>query len=335
MADKNRYKINFRGKEKSKRAIRRITSPKVLPTTLTINGTRYIENYQFSCGNSVPIYEVLTVHGFTQLIGHAKFNNQSYGNIYYRGECKIHDSLKPSLFRTVKKIDPANIRLMSLVQKVINDERMKNELKLSQNDFETDKVKVEGMLQHYGVPTRFIDVVDNHWVALWMGLNKADKPKQICQYYHYIERQVPLIELADGRIAGDDEIFQYVLLLAVPFSNHRTFTGIQISNNYIEVDLRQALPSIFLRPHAQHGLVIRRKVHDTDASKGVEAYDLAPIVVGIIKIRIDRVKQWIGTGELLTQNNLFPPPAYDYGYDLLLKRSDLFDDSVFEIARYI
>ena len=335
MAYKNYHKPTLQGKGKPKKAAPKITSPKVLPTTLSINGTKYVENYQFSCGNSVPVYEVLTVHAFTQLIGHAKFNNQAYGNIYYRGECKLHKSLKPSLFRNVKNPDPATARLMKLIQKIVDDGYMKRELKLSQNDFETAKAKVEGILQHYGVPTRFVDVVDNHWIALWMGLNKADKPKQINQYYHYVERRVPLIELADGKVSYDDELFQYVLLLAIPFAKQRTFTGIQTSNDYIEVDLRQALPSTFLRPHVQHGLVVRQKVHNSDMPKGADAYDLAPAIVGIIKIRIDRVKEWIGTGELLTQNNLFPPPAYDYGYDLLLKRTDIFEDSDFNIARYV
>ena len=315
--------------------LQKMDSPKVWPTTLTINGTKYVGNHEFTCGNSVPIYEVLTVHAFTQLIGHAKFNNQSFGNIYYRGECKLHDSLKPSLFRNIKNPGPSTNRLVRFIQKFIDDEYMQRELKLPANDPETSKTKVEGMLQHYGIPTRFVDVVDNHWIALWMGLNKADKPKQINQYYHYVERQVPLIEIAEGNLSGEEELFQYVLLLAIPFSAQRTFTGIQISDDYIEVDLRQALPSTFLRPHAQHGLVIRRKIHESNQTTGTDAYDLAPAIVGIIKIRIDRVKNWIGTGELLTQNSLFPPAAYDYGYDLLLKRTDLFNDTEFNIAHFV
>ena len=61
---------------------------------------------------------------------------------------------------------------------------------------------------------------------------------------------------------------------------------------------------------------------------------MATNVVGIIKIRIDRAKQWLGNGELLSQENLFPPPAFDNGYDVLLSRTDLFDNN-FTIARYI
>lgn len=90
----------------------------------------------------------------------------------------------------------------------------------------------------------------------------------------------------------------------------------------------------FLRPHAQHGLVLRRKVHQP-TSYGADAYDIAPAVIGIIKIRIDKVHEWMGNGGLLTQNNLFPPPAYDYGYDLLLSRAELFKDSEYSITKYV
>ena len=104
-----------------------------------------------------------------------------------------------------------------MIQRFIGDTHMKRELKLNPNDIDTSKIKIEGMLQHYGVPTRFIDVVDNHWVALWMGLNQTDRPKQYNQYYHYTERSIPLVELAKGDPLPDDLLFKYILLIAVPF----------------------------------------------------------------------------------------------------------------------
>ena len=316
------------------RVAKRTSQPTILPSTLSINGSKYVDTYCFLCGNNVPIYEVHTVHALNQMIGHAKFNNQAYGNVYYRGECKLHDSLKPSLFRDRKNIEKATERISQLIQRFADDPHMQRELKIESRDHDTTKSKIEGMLQHYGVPTRFIDVVDNHWIALWMGLNKTEKLKQYNQYYHYVERSIPLVEFAKGSPTSDDLFFQYVLLMAIPFPNGRTFTGIQSSSDYLEVDLRQALPSTFLRPHAQHGLVLRRKVHQ-HSSNDTDAYDMAHTVIGIIRIRIDKVHDWIGNGALLTQNNLFPPPSYDYGYDLLLSRNDLFDGSDFSIARYV
>lgn len=323
-------------KKRNRKALpQKLESPKKLSTALSINGTALVGEYHFSCGNVVPIYEVDSVHAFNQIIGHAKFNNQAYGNVFYRGECKLHDSLKPSLYRNVKNVEKATQRISELIQNIVDDSHMRTQLKIDGQPFDIAKHKVEGLLQHYGIPTRFVDVVDNHWIALWMGLNRAEKVKQLKQYYHYTERIIPLVELANNQPTIDGDLFQYVILIAIPFSNRQVLSGIQIANDYIEVDLRQALPSIFLRPHAQHGFVVRKKVHNQDYCKGTDAYDIAPSVIGIIKIRIDRVHEWIGTGELLTQNNLFPPPAYDYGYDLLLMRDDLFNQSEFSITRYV
>ncbi|MCI9468342.1 MAG: FRG domain-containing protein [Oscillospiraceae bacterium] len=334
MAYKNIKKQNLNKRYAKKKERKRVDKPKMLPSTLSIGGSQYAGTHHFSCGNDVAVYEVHTVHALNQMIGHAKFNNQSYGNVYYRGECKLHSSLKPSLFRKGKNAERASERISQLIQRFVDDTYMKKELKIVPGDYETSKYKIEGMLQHYGVPTRFIDVVDNHWIALWMGLNQVEKLKQYNQYYHYVERSIPLVEFAKGDPLPDDLLFQYILLIAVPFSENRTFTGIQSSSDYIEVDLRQALPSTFLRPHAQHGFVLRRKVHQP-TSCGTDAYDMAPAVIGIIKIRIDKVREWMGNGTLLSQNNLFPPPAYDYGYDLLLSRNDLFKGSEYSIARYV
>ena len=76
-----------------------------------------------------------------------------------------------------------------------------------------------------------------------------------------------------------------------------------------------------------------RKVVHTDET--IEKYDLATEIVGIIRIRTDRVSRWLGNGSLLTQENLFPAPGYDTGYDVLLQRTDIFKSSEFKIAKYI
>ena len=103
--------------------------------------------------------------------------------------------------------------------------------------------------------------------------------------------------------------------------------SLKVNKNIVKKD-----EVINLRPHAQHGLIVRKKV-TTPCTP--ESYDMASSVVGIIQIRIDRVKEWIGTGALLTQDNLFPAPAYDYGYDLLLQRGDLFEEEEFQIAKFV
>ena len=332
----SKYKVNNTKKSNNPKysrmpKVKRSTELTVIKSSLSPYGCNYCEDYTFSCGHIVPIYEVSSVHALNQIIGYAKFINKSFGDVYYRGECKLHDSLLPSLFRGRSNISAAAASLNGLIRKIINDDRMKKQLNLDISDENSCKLKVEGLLQHYGIKTRFVDVVDNHWVALWMGLNRIQSYKQIQNYYHYKEREIPLIDFIESAKCNETDLFQYILLIAVPGKSQRINNGIFVSDKFYEIDLRQALPSTYIRPHAQHGLVVRKH---TQGGESLEDYDLASNVVGIIKIRIDRVKQWIGTGELLTQNNLFPPPAYDNGYDILLSRNDLFDDD-FNIARYI
>lgn len=156
-----------------------------IKNNLKIAGTDYVGDYSFSNGRDVPIYEVHTIHGLNQMIGYAKFNNNNYGNVFYRGECKLHQSLIPSLFRGCKYTSARTKKLNELLHIIHADDRLERELKLRDADPEKQDIKTEGMLQHYGVPTRFIDVVDNHWIALWMGLHKIQSLKKIGQYYHY------------------------------------------------------------------------------------------------------------------------------------------------------
>ena len=90
---------------------------------------------------------------------------------------------------------------------------MSNELKINRNKIDVEKNKIEAMLQHYGIPTRFIDVVDNHWIALWMGLNYIEHIKQVHTYYHYVERIVSVLDLTSD--SKEKDFYQYILLITM------------------------------------------------------------------------------------------------------------------------
>lgn len=303
-----------------------------LNNRLRIKDTAFVREFKFNNGHSVPMFEVLSMHGLNQIIGSAKFNNKDAANVYYRGECKIHDSLIPSIFRGCIRTSKAK-DLHSLIEKIRHDHKMKTSVKLSGNSSSKaiDTAKVEGMLQHYGVKTRYLDLVDNHWVALWMGNNSHASIKALKDYCHYYQREIPLIDIAERKDFDMESFFQYILLVAIPFSDQVENDGVKISEDFIEVDLRKSLPSVFLRPHAQHGIVVRKKLAN---EKYAADYDMSSQVIGILRIRVDRVKKWLGDGELLSQANLFPPPTSDYGYDILLSRDDLFSENN-KIAKYV
>ena len=195
------------------------------------------------------------------------------------------------------------------------------------------------MLQHYGISTRFIDVVDNHWIALWMGNHVCKRYPQNQTYYRYEQRTIKLADAIRMDVGDVDKLwYQYIILIAVPIRKNYNQRGIWSTSDFIQVDLREALPSLFLRPHAQHGIVVRKRVRDEGVN---DAYDLATNVVGIIKVRFDYSSEWMGQGQLLCQDNLFPPAAFDLGYDILLKRTDIFcnefcnKDTLGEIIKYV
>lgn len=303
-----------------------------LSTEASINGVQYIEDYSFSCGKTAPVFEVSTQHGLNQLLGNAKFVNREYGEVLYRGQCHLYETVMPSLIRGYKQVCSQMNRLRALIELIKNDTLLRKDLKAQNNDI-CDAI-IEGVLQHYGVPTRYIDLVDNHWVALWMGQYEMQKTKSIEEYAHYKKRAILIENIVNGDYLADkkDDLYQNILLLAIPSALGNE--GVTEANGFCRVDLRQALPSIFLRPHAQHGIVVRRKGADKNKA---DFYDIASQVVGIIKIRIDIVDRWLGNGTLLTMENLFPPAAVDYGYDLLLSRSDIFSkagNERFAITRY-
>lgn len=304
----------------------------ILTSKSTAPDTKLVSEYTFECGNKVPIYDVTSMHGLNQLLGHAKFENRDYGDVYYRGQNTLYNTLTPSLFRPwdgcAGKLARGNT-LDDIIGKLMASDKIAGDLKLGDNS-KTNRLKVEGLLQHYGLPTKCIDLVDNHWVALWMGLYQCLKQVKVETYYHYQKREIPIIELINKEKKVEDVLYQYILLLAIPYGT-LTSEGVVISDDYVTVDLRKAVASVFLRPHAQHAIIAERRPHQI---KDTKDFDMAPAVVGIVRLRIDLVDKWLGNGMLLTQENMFPPPSMDKGYGQLLCCQDLLT-SGYELAKYV
>lgn len=307
-------------------------SKKFSPQVVWNISSPYIEKigiHKFEMQHEVPIFDVSDYRALNQLIGYAKFLNAEYGDVYYRGEVHLHQSLLPSISRQPNyyKFEEA---LNVAIKNAIADDKFSNTAKLSGlKGKKNSALIVEALLQHYGYSTHFVDLVDNHWIALWFGLNQFKKIKNLSEYCYYQKRNINPIELVTAK---DPEagIYQYMLLVAVDNNAAPVERGICVGNEIITINLRSALPSTFLRPHAQHGLVVRRNIHESTAS-----FDISSNVVGIVRLRIDNVISWIGSGNLLESANLFPSPAYDYGYEILLHRKDLFENEYHKIAQYI
>ena len=73
--------------------------------------------------------------------------------------------------------------------------------------------------------------------------------------------------------------------------------------------IRKEIPSHFIRPHVQHGMLIRSK----------SFINMESLIQGIIRIDLNDALEWLGEGRILLPESIFPPPNYDSGFSWLLE----------------
>lgn len=316
-----------------------------------IQGCRKSGKYSLSCGvgqyRVVNLYDVDSLDGLNQLIGYVVFRYKDC-KVLYRGLPRLHSNVLPSLYRNIFDVQHQQSRwkiVQGLIEEIRNDAKLRKTLNLRRYDNSehrirkmTETIIIESVLQHYGIPTRNLDAVDNHWIALWFGLHLyREEYKKSGVYAHYVRRGMGDYRYLPADFSDDG--FQYILVMAVKTqflfaeateaqvidaeAQRPLVPQIDTQQKYVNyaVDLRRILPSTFLRPAAQHGWMIA-PAHATFDQKN----DYANHVVCILRMKVENVNQWMGEGGLITQGNLFPSPLLDQGYDVLLDRPDLFQD---------
>ena len=260
-------------------------------TTPTFNNDA-IENFTFDNSSSVDMLTIETIPDLIQFIGYAKYISSNY-MIMLRGQNEAYKTLKPSLLRN-------NNKVQSLVSKW--NKRITRLKKSYWPNLSIDNETLGALLQHYGFKTPFLDVVDNIWVALWFATHKTTTA--IADAHEHII------------FSENDREFSYILLLrsdaVLPDRNEK---GVYEGDETRLVDLRKAVPSIYLRPHAQHAYIMIDKRSDS--------FDYSDYVVAIVKIPTNKGLEWIGNGALLSTASLLPSAVFDSGYRHLLKTSDI------------
>lgn len=290
---------------------------------------------------SVRVFSVREPNALTQLIGWLKFNSQG-GQVVYRGQSRLHQTMYASglrgsqgaplkkagrsvlaatLHRYIASLAGAPCicaegpfsfgtahRCHERVGRGVNGPLVGG----------TYRAAAEPLLQHYGIRTRWLDVVDNVWIALWFACHE-----QVTTSRHaFHSRRSSEAEEADlsegtlaepGRPAFQRHPMAYVAVLDTGMLRTTAVPGYSIGDNTRLVDLRYAVPSVYLRPHAQHGLLIApAKLADTDDGA------LTDRVVAYVEILLRDALDWLGTGAMLSPFVLFPPAATDEGFRRLL-----------------
>jgi hypothetical protein len=248
------------------------------------------------------VFHITKPHVLVQAAGYLKHvraqsNNKS---VYFRGQRSLYPTIPPTLYRGLKKPSGRDKRFHEM-QRLLKSIRQKKLMFRSIPDHVQ-----EPLLQHYGLKTRWLDVVDNVWIALWFACHTAHTFGSHDQYLHF-EKRVP-------RHLKPDERFAYILLLeSAATPDTKLGPGCYRDKDSATIDLRIAAPSQFVRPHAQHGLVVKALDKDNNAP-----IDFSPLLAGVIRVDLADALEWLGTGDLLNVHALFPPPPYDFGYQEIL-----------------
>ncbi len=255
--------------------------------------------------NGDEVLHVEEPHALIMAAGYLKYlmASKSGEGVYFRGQRRLYGSLTPALFRGHTNKEITNPKTREKRATALNE--AVEYFRKTGSIFGTfGEYAHEPLLQHYGINTTWIDVVDNVWVALWFACHRALAAGKKSEYLHF-ERRIP----------SEKECFAYVLLVAADITNrNRDKPGWFFGDNTELVDLRMAAPSVFLRPHAQHGLLLRKK---GIAGSG-RPLDYKDQIRGVIRVDLARALHWLGDGKMVGIHSLFPPPYYDSGYQLLL-----------------
>ena len=182
--------------------------------------------HHFDDGTEALIFDVGNPNALNQIIGYAKFINADYGNVYYRGETELHSSVLPSIAREAghQKYEES---LNRVIAAAIADEQFTNCAKLSNlSNSKASKLSAEAMLQHYGFSTHFVDVVDNHWIALWFGLNQHATITNLSTYSFYKQRRITPVELYRHK--------EKVIFINICFLLLSTILWFHLSEGYIK-----------------------------------------------------------------------------------------------------
>lgn len=190
-----------------------------------------------------PRYYIMDYRGLalaTGIIRYAYHKNKPGTQIFYRGQRRDWE-LWTSLYRNCSnktETEEADLWLRDALKSIT-----------TAFDPEGTDDEREALAQHYGLKTRFLDVVDNVQSALWFA-------------YDHIETDDPHFDDSVG----------YIQAIAVP------------SADFTVIDLRNK-PSEWLRPHVQQGFAIKRNVPNAELGK-ISKYLVATFIISRENLRL-------------------------------------------------
>lgn len=207
--------------------------------------------------------------------------------VFFRGQTDNYKNIIPSLLRgndfdKINTLSEAYENLKRQVQKLYKSTRFRNET-------------IDNLLQHYGIKSKTLDLVDNIYVAIWFASNKWQQVEGFSNLCTYKESNQKF-----GWI--------YFMLVDPPSINQETsspsFNGF--------CDLRKYHSSLSVRLHCQHGITYFRNNNGKWTEQNRCFDDLV-----IATVRIPNSEEFKMKGTIFTRDFLFPNSEIDNTYKLL------------------
>lgn len=226
---------------------------------------------------------------FARLAGEIKHRlgraSQGY-QVFMRGQTNDFSGMIPSLFRNIQdqeeflKLYSAYKALGQQIKKISKAKRFEGEVG-------------SAILQHYGVKTPWLDLVDNIFVALWFACWERFEYKGGFKF----------------RQRSSSE-FGWVYFLKFDYGEpDREDVIVGKSTRYC--DLRSSTESLVLRAHTQHG------VFGTLNNLEYSNYDLNKYIVATVKFPVEGFITMLDRHGVITPRYMFPSDYYDNTYKVL------------------
>jgi len=210
---------------------------------------------------------------FFALLKQEAIKKNKSGWVFCRGQSSHHKSMLPSIFRGENEKYPVSILLDA-------QEHLMNEIKSNIQVERFQKENLPALLQHYGIKTSWLDLVDNLYIAIWFATNTIKNG----------DKKGPI------KVESSTETYGWIYFIS---------NSAKSEADLISVDLRTGHHSLSVRPHAQHGISATRDSSIwRDNNKDLKKYVVATV-------RFEISEKWYLSGYMASPEYLFPNSNLD------------------------
>lgn len=237
-----------------------------------------------SSTSRVPLVELNDYNTLVKLVGRLRNHfSQNSIQILFRGQRNHHNFVQfPSFLRSY--VDSEKLAEYLVDVDWLHFFHVATRSNLSES---INLLAWEATLQHYGIKTRYLDVVDNLNKALWFSMNNVRKRS-----------------FTDGQ-------YSYLFIYGIHVQ-HTIANGVMDSDNLRLIDLRRANPPLSLRSHVQDSMLFcDKRILSVDfmTKEKLEKYgNYSKYLFCVVKIPSATIMSWFGNTEffLYSFDSFFP-----------------------------